>query len=198
MGAANGRGGETLIVLLRRSIFFLFGAWIDAKSSAPVTAALCSTRRASPPWLRSLVRADVLGIRANRGRRHGSIQFVCPTPNCLSTPADWLYRNENGAAAKSALRFRRPHVVRVKYARRVLGRGKQTQASMRAASRSAPRPRKALSSVSCVRSSTTVASETRRRKYAGRRADNLTSGRSNAFWFIWRGYFSDAVARSAS
>jgi hypothetical protein len=160
---------------------FLFGAWIDAKSSAPVTAALCSTRRASPPC-----------------RRHGSIRFVCPTPNCLSTPADWLYRNENGAAAKLALRFRRPHVVRVKYARRVLGRGKQTQASMRAASRSAPRPRKALSSVSCIRSSTTVASETRRRKYAGRRADNLTSARSNASWFIWRGYFSDAVARSAS
>src|SRR5438046_9897071 len=58
-------------------------------------------------------------------RRHGPIRFVCPTPSCLSTPADWLYPHESGAAAKSALRFRRPHVVRVKYARHVLGRGKQ-------------------------------------------------------------------------
>jgi hypothetical protein len=54
-------------------------------------------------------------------RGHGPVRFVCPTPNCLSTFADWLYPHESGAAAKqSALRFRRPHVVRVKRARHVL------------------------------------------------------------------------------
>ena len=58
-------------------------------------------------------------------RGHGPVRFVCPTPNCVSTPADWLYPHESGAAAQSALRFRRPHVVRVKYARHVLRRGNQ-------------------------------------------------------------------------
>ena len=58
-------------------------------------------------------------------RGHGSIRFVCPTPNCLSTPPDWLQPHEGGVAAKLASRFRRAHVVRVKHARHVLGRGKQ-------------------------------------------------------------------------
>ena len=58
-------------------------------------------------------------------RMHGAMRFVCPTPNCLSTPPDWLHPHESGVAAKLALRFRRPHVVRVKHARHVLGRSKQ-------------------------------------------------------------------------
>ena len=59
-------------------------------------------------------------------RGHGPIRFVCPTPNCLSTLADWLYPHESGTAAKqSALRFRPPQVVRIKRARHVLRRGKQ-------------------------------------------------------------------------
>ena len=59
-------------------------------------------------------------------RGHGPVRFVCATPNCLSTPADWHYPHESRAAAKrSGLRFRRPQVIRIKYARRVLGRGKQ-------------------------------------------------------------------------
>ena len=54
-------------------------------------------------------------------RGHGPVRFVCPTANCLSTFADWFYPHESGAAAKrSALRFRRSHVVRVKRARHVL------------------------------------------------------------------------------
>jgi hypothetical protein len=32
-------------------------------------------------------------------RRHGPIRFVCPTPNCPSTPADWLYSHESRVAA---------------------------------------------------------------------------------------------------
>ena len=30
-------------------------------------------------------------------RGHGPVRFVCPTPNCVSTPADWLYPHESGA-----------------------------------------------------------------------------------------------------
>jgi len=53
-------------------------------------------------------------------RGHGPVRFVCPTPNCVSTPADWLYPHGGGAASKqSALRLQQPHVVRVKYARHV-------------------------------------------------------------------------------
>src|SRR5438477_1051247 len=33
-------------------------------------------------------------------RGHGPVRFVCPTANCLSTFADWLYPHESGAAAK--------------------------------------------------------------------------------------------------
>ena len=56
-------------------------------------------------------------------RGHGPVRFLCPTPNCPSTPADWLYLHEGGAAAKqSALRFQQPHVVRVKHARHVVRR----------------------------------------------------------------------------
>src|SRR5205085_9904105 len=59
-------------------------------------------------------------------RGHGPVRFVCPTPNCTSKPADWGYPHESGAAIKqSALRFRRPHVVRVKHTRHVLRRNKQ-------------------------------------------------------------------------
>jgi hypothetical protein len=59
-------------------------------------------------------------------RGHGPVRFVCPTPTCPSTPADWRYPHERGAAAKqSALRLRRPRVVRVKHARHVLRRDKQ-------------------------------------------------------------------------
>ena len=59
-------------------------------------------------------------------RGHGPVRFVCPTSNCPSTPADWDYPSESGVAAKqSASRFRRPHVVRVKYARHFLRRDKQ-------------------------------------------------------------------------
>jgi hypothetical protein len=58
-------------------------------------------------------------------RGHGPVRFVCPTPNCLSTPDDWHYSSESGVAGKHALRFHRPHVVRVKHARHVLKRDKQ-------------------------------------------------------------------------
>ncbi len=33
-------------------------------------------------------------------RGHGPVRFVCPTPNCVSTPADWLYPHVGGAASK--------------------------------------------------------------------------------------------------
>ena len=56
-------------------------------------------------------------------RPHGPLRFVCPTPNCESTPADWLYAHESGAVEKeSAFGFRRPRVVRVKHSRHVLAR----------------------------------------------------------------------------
>jgi hypothetical protein len=59
-------------------------------------------------------------------RGHGPVRFVCPTPNCPSTSADWHYPHASGAAAKqSVLRFHRPRVVRVKYARHFLRRDKQ-------------------------------------------------------------------------
>jgi hypothetical protein len=53
-------------------------------------------------------------------RGHGPIRFVCPTPNCLATLADWLYLHDDRAASKEpALRLQQPSVVRVKYARHV-------------------------------------------------------------------------------
>ena len=59
-------------------------------------------------------------------RGHGPGTICLPDTELPSTPADWRYPHERGAAAKqSALRFRRPHVVRVKYARHVLRRDKQ-------------------------------------------------------------------------
>jgi hypothetical protein len=63
-------------------------------------------------------------VGGTRGR--GPVRFVCPTPNCRSTLADWRYPHERGATGKqSALRFRRPHVVRIKHARHVLRHDKQ-------------------------------------------------------------------------
>src|SRR3977135_445271 len=66
---------------------------------------------------------QVLLVGGTRG--HGPVRFVCPTPNCPSTSADWQYPHANGAGAQSASRFRQPHVVRVKYARHFLRRDKQ-------------------------------------------------------------------------
>src|SRR3977135_969138 len=67
---------------------------------------------------------QVLLVGGTRG--HGPVRFVCPTPNCPSTSADWHYPPEGGAASEqSALRFQQPHVVRVKHARHVLRRDKQ-------------------------------------------------------------------------
>jgi hypothetical protein len=36
-------------------------------------------------------------------RGHGPVRFVCATPNCLSTPADWHYPHERRVAAKDDL-----------------------------------------------------------------------------------------------
>ena len=59
-------------------------------------------------------------------RGHGPVRFVCPTPTCPSTPADWHYPHASGAASKEpALRLQQPSVVRVKYARHVLRRDKE-------------------------------------------------------------------------
>jgi len=61
------------------------------------------------------------------GTRVVRASTIClPNTELPSTPADWRYRRESGAAAKqSASRSRPPHVVRVKHARHVLRRNKQ-------------------------------------------------------------------------
>src|SRR6478672_1041321 len=60
-------------------------------------------------------------------RGQGPLRCVCPTPNCMSAPAEWRYPHECGDSAKqSASRFRGPHVVRIKHARHVVRRDKQT------------------------------------------------------------------------
>jgi len=72
--------------------------YLTSKRSAAATA---NTRKKHKLAVGCVGWSDVAVQLVGGTRGHGPVRFVCPTPTGPSTPADWCYPHERGAAANN-------------------------------------------------------------------------------------------------